>query len=192
MSIASKSTSLQNYNMLLYRTALHPEFFTVQARKHLKHGEYDFEAWVFQGGHCVRFEHQGICVTEVVTDAGDKLPDRALVTTLPCAGERDHESEFSDRITYMTSVQTENLSDHLYSGTFDEMLEHGRLSDAIMSVWRDDQGRRNMSLVDVQRYGDEVHVQGYHLRSDCCLVLRTQTIFQVGVHKTETADEDED
>ena len=37
----------------------------------------------------------------------------------------------------------------------------------------------NLSLVDVQRYRDEVHSQGYHLRSDCGLVLRTQSIFQV-------------
>ena len=36
-----------------------------------------------------------------------------------------------------------------------------------------------MSLVDVQRFADSVHVQGYHLRSDCGLVLRTQTIFQI-------------
>ena len=37
----------------------------------------------------------------------------------------------------------------------------------------------NLSLVDLQRFADQVHVQGYHLRSDCGMVLRTQSIFQI-------------
>ena len=59
------------------------------------------------------------------------------------------------------------------------MLEHGRGCDGLMSVWTDEPGKPNLSLVDLQRFADQVHVQGYHLRSDCGLVLRTQTIFQV-------------
>ena len=31
----------------------------------------------------------------------------------------------------------------------------------------------------IQRFADQVHLQGYHLRSDCGLVLRTQSIFHV-------------
>lgn len=31
----------------------------------------------------------------------------------------------------------------------------------------------------MQRYRSEIHIQGYHLRSDCGLVLRTQSMFQV-------------
>ena len=48
-----------------------------------------------------------------------------------------------------------------------------------MTVWNDELDRVNLSLVDIQRYREEVHAQAYHLRSDCGLVLRTQTIFQV-------------
>ena len=45
----------------------------------------------------------------------------------------------------------------------------------------DEAAQPNLSLVEIQRYTDQVHVQGYHLRSDCGLVLRTQSIFQAGV-----------
>ena len=34
-------------------------------------------------------------------------------------------------------------------------------------------------MIDVQRYANQVHLQGYHLRNDCGLVLRTQSIFQI-------------
>jgi hypothetical protein len=34
-------------------------------------------------------------------------------------------------------------------------------------------------VLDIQRYAEEVHVHSYHLRGDCGMVLRTQTIFQL-------------
>jgi hypothetical protein len=179
MSLSSKTTSLQAYNLALYRGALHPEFFQIEGRTRIAHGEYEFEAWIFRGGHALRFEHQNLCLSEVVGEDFEHLPDRGHVTTLPCAGERDHDAEFADRLVYMTSMQTETLTDHLYLSTYNEMIEHGRLGDCLMSVWTDELAKPNLSLIDRQRYGDEVHVQTYHLRSDCGLVLRTQTIFQV-------------
>jgi hypothetical protein len=179
MSIPSKSSSLQAYNLLLYRNALHPEFFGIEGRTRVAHGPYELESWVYKGGHALRFELGDHCLSEIVTDQMETLPERGLVTAMPCAGERDHEQEFSDRIIYMTSMQTETLADHLYLSTYNELLEHGRTSGGLMSIWKDESGRPNMSLVDLQRYRGEVHGQGYHLRSDCGLVLRTQSIFQV-------------
>ena len=179
MSLASKTTTLAAYNMLIYRSALHPEFFRIEGRRRIEHGEYEFEIWVFRGGHALRFERGDLCVTELVTDQVDHLPERGLVASMPCAGEKDHEAEFSDRIGYMTSMQTEILSDHLYLSTYNEMIEHGREWDPLMSVWSDEPGKPNLSLVDMQRYRDQVHIQAYHHRSDCGLVLRTQSIFQV-------------
>jgi hypothetical protein len=179
MSVTSKTSSLQSYNMAIYRNALHPEFFGIDGRRRIEHGDYEFEAWNFRGGHVLRFEFGGVCISELVTDQPDRLPERGLVTALPCAGERDHEAEFAERVIYMTSMQTETLSDHLYLGTYNELHEHGIECEGLLTEWNDDLGRPNLSLVDMQRFNKEVHVQGYHLRSDCMLVLRTQTIFQV-------------
>src|SRR6185503_21372039 len=107
MSFASKSNSLQAYNMLVYRGAIHPEFFAISGRRRITHGGYDFEAWIYKGGHVLRFEHEKTCITEVVVEQFDRLPERGLVTTLPCAGEKDHEQEFGENVTFMTSMQTE-------------------------------------------------------------------------------------
>ena len=179
MSLSSKTTSLQAYNLALFRSALHPEFFQIEGRSRITHGDYEFEGWITRGGHAVRFEHHGLCLSEVVGEEIEHLPERGHVITLPCAGEKDHEDSFSDRIIYMTSMQTETLTDHLYMSTYNEMLEHGRMGECLMTVWTDEIGKPNLSLLDVQRYNDEVHLQSYHLRSDCGLVLRTQSIFQV-------------
>lgn len=179
MNTSSKTSSLQSYHMLLYRQALHPEFFGIEGRHRIAHGDYEFEAWIFRGGHAVRFEFNGLYVTEIVTEQIEGLPERGLVTTLPCAGEKDHETELADQVVYMASMQTETLTEHLYLDTYHEMLDHGRGCDGLMSVWTDELGKPNLSLIDTQRYSDEIHIQSYHLRSDCGLVLRTQTIFQI-------------
>lgn len=179
MSVTSRTSSLQAYNMVLFKQAVHPEFFNIEGRKRIEHGEYECEAWIFRGGHAVRFELGDTCVKEIVTELPDNLPENGLVTALPCAGERDHEQEFSERILYMTSMQTETLSDHLYLSTYNELYEHGIDCDGPMVTWTDEAGKSNLSLLDLQRYNKEVHVQGYHLRSDCGLVLRTQSIFQI-------------
>src|SRR5438477_4199701 len=98
MSVASKTTSPQAYNMVLYKSAVHPEFFSISGRQRIQHAGYDFEAWIFRGGHVLRFELDKLCVIEVVCDQIDRLPQKGLVTTLPCAGEKDHECDFTDRL----------------------------------------------------------------------------------------------
>ena len=123
MSLGSKLTSLQTYNMLLYRRALHPEFFAIEGRRRLTLGDCEFEAWIFRGGHSLRMLRDGDCMCELVTDQLDHLPEKGLAATLPCAGERDHEEKVVEGITFMTSMQTETLSDHLYVGTVRELLE---------------------------------------------------------------------
>lgn len=192
MSLQPRISSLQSYSTLVYRKALHPEFFGIEGRKHIPHDDADFEGWIFRGGHVARFQMDGKCICEVVTDRPEELPEGGLVTMLPCAGEKDFEEKFSKRLLYMTSMQTETLSDHLYQSTYREMIEHARESDAIMTAWTDEANRPNLSLLDVQRYRAEVHLQGYHLRSDCGLVLRTQTLFQIVDEEEQEEEKTED
>ncbi len=175
----TKSSSLQNYHMLAFRKALHPEFFGIEGRQHVQHGDYETEAGIFKGGHSLRFTLQGFCMSEIVVEHIDQIPDRGLIAALPCAGERDFEEKVAENLVYMTTMQTETLSDHLYLGTYKEMVQHARENDSLFAVWTDGAGKPNLSLIDVQHFRSEVHVQGYHLRSDCGLVLRTQSMVQV-------------
>jgi hypothetical protein len=175
----SKATSLQSYHLLAFRKALHPEFFGIEGRQRVQHGDYETEAWIFRGGHSLRFQLNGFCMSEIVVEHIDQIPDRGLIAALPCAGERDFEEKIADNLVYMTTMQTETLSDHLYLGTYKEMMQHARENDSLFAAWTDSAGKPNLSLVDVQHFRTEVHVQGYHLRSDCGLVLRTQSMIQI-------------
>ena len=176
---ATKANSLQGYHLLSFRKALHPEFFGIEGRQRVQHGDYETEAWIFRGGHSLRFTLNGFCMTEIVVEHIDQIPDRGLIAALPCAGERDFEEKVADNLVYMTTMQTETLSDHLYIGTYKEMMQHARENDSLFAAWTDAAGKHNLSLIDVQHFRNETHVQGFHLRSDCGLVLRTQSMIQI-------------
>lgn len=183
-----KPASFQAYVMLVYRKAVHPEFFGIEGRRRITHPDYEFEGWIFKGGHSGRFQFANMCVCEVVVEGGTNLPDRGLLANLPCGGERDHTEVMSENLTYMTTIQTENLSEHLYSGTYREMMAHIRDSNSLHSIWNDAKGRPNLSLIDMQRYRNEVHIQGFHLRGDSGMVLRTQSMFKMGGDKAPVAN----
>lgn len=180
MNPIAKTNSIQSYTMLLYRKALHPEFFAIDGRSRIENGGLEAEAWVFKGGHAIRFQQDKLCLCEVVTDHPHALPERGLSTNVPCAGEHEHEEDVSETLKFMTTVQTETLAEHLYLGTYKEMLAHARDNQSLISSWNDSETNKpNLSVVDLQRFRTEIHVQSWHLRSDCGLVLRTQSMFQL-------------
>ena len=189
MSLASsKLTSLQAYTMLVYRKPLHPEFFGIEGRQRIDQDDFEFEGWIFPGGQVARFQSGNVTICEVVTDQVENFPEKGLAANLPCAGERDFEKTFGDAVTYMTTMQTETLSEHLYESTYREMLDHARSSNCLVNMPPVTGSRPELSVLDMQRYRTEVHVQGYHLRADCGLVLRTQSLFKLGIE--EDSDEE--
>lgn len=171
-------TSLQTYQTILYKCALHPELFQLRGRRVVKHADYELEGWLMQGAHIFRFEHGTLCCSELVTDQEGGLPSGGVVTAFLCAGDRDYEHRFERAgITFMHSVQTETLSENLFDSTFREMQEFAREAGALSCEWDTEQGR-NLSIIDLQRYGKEIHCQAYHLHANGGVVLRTQTLFE--------------
>ncbi len=178
MSAPAKSTSLQAYRLILYRRALHPELFPITGRRNIDHMGYNFESWIMPGAHLLRFEHEGSCATELVTSQEHGIPERGMLAAVPCAGERDHEQEFSDKVKFYSTVQTEQLTETLYTATYNELIEFGNEQGAMIHEYRDNDGGKCASIVDIQRYRREVHAQTYHLLAQGGVVLRSQSLFE--------------
>ena len=179
MSISHKSSNTQMFRLMLYQRALHPELFDLQMRKTYRQAEYDIESWLMPAGHVVRFQVQGRCLTEAVLDQGDHLPEHGLIYALPCLGEKDYEMQPMGNLAYVTTIQTEILTDNLYDATYQEMKEYSNESSALVLPWKDAEGTPCMSVLDCQKYKREYHIQSYHLLGATGLVLRTQSIFEV-------------
>ena len=163
---------------MLYDRALHPELFQLRGRRRASRPSYELESWLTDAGHALRFEHRGVCVSEVVTDRMGSMPEPGLVARFPVAGDHDFDHAFAGTgANYMTTVQTEHLGSNLFLATLDEMRAYAREIDALAHEWTDSVGT-SLSLLDVQRFSKEVHVQGYHMMARGGVVLRTQTIFE--------------
>jgi len=179
MSLSNKSPGIQVFRLMVYQRALHPELFRIQDRRTLRTADYEMEAWVMPGGHALRFQARGQCLTEVVTDQEVQLPERGLLHALPCIGEKEFEEDIADTVRFVSAVQTENLSDNLYQATYDEMRDFAEESGAMVHAWSNPGGGQNLSVFDLQRFKGELHSQSYHLIASGGFVLRTQSIFEL-------------
>ncbi len=216
MNATTKVQSPAVHNLFLYRKALHPELFQMKARRAISHGTYDFEAWLMNGSHMLRFQHRAFCLSELLSEKDSGLPTAGAVASFPCLGEKDYEHPFAaEHVHYITTMQTETLSENLYRSTYQEMLAFASETNALVVKWIDtpaaamsvgaggggvgthqhghnghsghpgshggggaSHARKNLSILDIQRFSKEVHAQSYHLFASSGLVLRTQTIFE--------------
>lgn len=179
MQSTIRSNNLQSYQTILYDRALHPELFQLKARRVVTHAGYELEGWLMPGQHLLRFERGPVCCCELVTDQEAGLPEQGVVGQFFCVGEHDFDHAFGNAsVKYMTTVQTEQLSDNLFEATLREMRDHAAEENCATHGWTDDVGA-NLSVLDIQRFHREIHVQAYHLLARGGIVLRTQTIFEI-------------
>lgn len=179
MNVSHKSSNTQFFRLMVYRRALHPELLDLQARRLHKHGGYEVECWLAPAGHVVRFQHNGHIVTEAVVENADHLPELGLIHALPCLGEKEYDMEIQDNLGYVTTIQTEALTENLYMATYREMMDFAAERQALHYEWRDSDGNPCLSLMDTQKFKREFHVQNYHMLGSASMVLRTQSIFEV-------------
>lgn len=172
-----RQNCLQALQTIVYRRPLHPELFEIRGKRVVAHPSYELEAWIMDGSHALRFGSAGFCASELVTESNKQSPDVGIVDTFFCAGDRDYEHKFErEGVNYMTTVQTEQLSDNIYASTMEELQDFGTEVNALRCEWDDD--GPCLSMIDTQRYAKEVHVQAYHMMARGGVVLRTQTIFE--------------
>lgn len=179
MTLINKTPGVKSFRMLLFQRALHPELFGIEDRHTFTGSEYELESWLMPGGHALRFQINGHCFTETVADTDIHLPQRGLVHTTPCIGEKEFDETLAGKVKYVSSLQTEQLSENLFNASYKEMKDFARDNKAQCFEWKSEYGSKNMSIIDLQPFKYEVHAQSYHLIGGTALILRTQTIFEL-------------
>lgn len=180
MGVSHKSYNAQLFRLMVYQRPLHPELLDLQGRQLHRHGDYEAECWVAPSGHVVRFQiDPNNAVTEVVIEKGDHLPELGLVHALPCMGEKEFELEPEGNIGYVTTIQTESLTENLFMATYREMQASALETNALLYEWKNDDGAMSLSMLDCQKFKQEFHLQSYHMIGASSMVLRTQSIFEI-------------
>jgi hypothetical protein len=146
----------------LFQRPLHPELFKIVGTEQVSRRAYEADIWLVEGGHVTSFTAGKTTLTEVVVNNHEPLPDRNLIQSIPCRGEKYHEATVGGNVRYMISTQEEQLTQTLY----DESTGNG------------DQGGY-LSVLDIERRSHELLVQSFHLFDENLMVIKTQAIIEV-------------
>ncbi len=166
--------------LLLYQRTLHPELFKISAYEQVSRRMYEADIWLVEGGHVVSFAAGKQTLAEVIVANNEPaLTDRNLLQTIPCRGEKYHETTVGN-IRYMISTQEEQLTQTLYDATRSEISAYAAKRELMTAEGQlpGDAGGY-LSVLDIERRSHELLVQSFHLFDENLMVIKTQAIIEV-------------
>jgi Protein of unknown function DUF2617 len=180
MSNRTKQRRSGGLTLVLYQRTLHPELFKILGAEQVSRRAYEADIWLVDGGHVISFTAGKNTLTEVIVTGGDPLPDRGLLQTIPCRGEKYHEMTAGGNIKYMISTQEEQLTQTLYDATKQEISAYAQKRELMYAETPAGQETgASLSVLDIERRSHELLVQSFHLFDDNLMVIKTQGIFEV-------------
>jgi hypothetical protein len=164
----------------LFQRPLHPELFKIVGTEQVSRRAYEADIWLVEGGHVTSFTAGKTTLTEVVVNNHEPLPDRNLIQSIPCRGEKYHEATVGGNVRYMISTQEEQLTQTLYDATRHEISTYANKRELMTaeSSGNGDQGGY-LSVLDIERRSHELLVQSFHLFDENNMVIKTQAIIEV-------------
>lgn len=180
MSHRTKQRRSGGLTLLLYQRTLHPELFRILNTEKVVRRAYEADIWLVEGGHVIMFTAEKNTLGEVIVTRNEpSMPERGLIQTIPCRGERYHEME-AGNIRYMISTQEEQLTQTLYEATKHEISTYAakrELMTAQTPATHESAGA--LSVLDIERRSHELLVQSFHLFDENHMVIKTQSIIEV-------------
>ena len=166
--------------LLLYQRPLHPELFKILGNEKVVRRAYEADIWLVEGGHVVSFSAGKQTLAEVIVANNEPaLTDRNLLQTIPCRGEKYHETTVGN-IRYMISTQEEQLSQTLYDATRHEISTYASKRELMTAEGNlANDGGGYLSVLDIERRSHELLVQSFHLFDENQMVIKTQAILEV-------------
>jgi hypothetical protein len=180
MSNRTKQRRSGGLTLLLYQRTLHPELFRILKTEKLSRRAYEAEIWLIEGGHVIAFTAGTNTLTEVIITRSLSLPDRGLLQTVPCRGEKYHEMVAGGTIRYMISTQEEQLTQTLYEATKHEIASYAMKRELMTAETQATaEAGATLSVLDIERRSHELLVQSFHLFDENQMVIKTQAILEV-------------
>jgi hypothetical protein len=180
MSNRTKQRRSGGLTLLLYQRTLHPELFKIYATEQVSRRAYEADIWLVEGGHVISFTAGKTTLAEVIVTGPNQLPDRGLMQSIPCRGEKYHETTVGANVKYMISTQEEQLTQTLYDATKHEIASYAAKRELMMAdVPANGEVGGSLSVLDIERRSHELLVQSFHLSDDNLMVIKTQAIVEV-------------
>src|SRR5664279_5768390 len=123
MSVHHKKPRSAGLSVLVYDRGLHPELFTIDARRVRTLGGLDLSMCLLAGGgHLVAVSAGGKTVSELTCFPAKTLPDRGLIERLPCKGDKQYEKALAGNFQYYLALNEEHVTEALFENSVTDLL----------------------------------------------------------------------
>ncbi len=162
----------------LYQRSLHPELFTIHAKRHLKTEKYETFVWATGCSHVVSVFTRDLCLSELISLPGQMLPKRGLIERFQFRGQRNHKCTLSRGLSYMTDFQVEKMSPNLYQQSYIDLQRFARNRGMFVRFPKSTvEGLEPFSYIDFEARQDELHVHTFHAFPEQVTIIKTQSLF---------------
>ena len=179
MTLGQKQ-SLRAMKLVVYSRPLHPELFEIHHDHRIDQAAYDAAIWITGCAHVVRFSVGPDTVTEVMAEAQDELPERGLVASFQCRGEKQHEYDNGHGLRYQMNLQVEAMSEKLYAQTQDDLTRAAEKGGLLVPFpqWRVND-LTPFCYVDYHVAPRSLQVFAYHAFPEERTIVKTQSVFEI-------------
>jgi hypothetical protein len=180
MSVHHKKPRSAGLSVLVYDRGLHPELFTVDARRCRILGSLEVNMFLLSGGgHLVAVTGGDKTVSELTCFPSKTLPDRGLIEKLPCKGDKQWEKALAGNFQYYLALNEEHVTEALFENSVTDLLSLAE--DQAGLVWhkKNELGQTEyLSVIVAQLHRRAVHIEGFHLLGEARVLVRTQSIVE--------------
>ncbi len=179
MSIGQKQR-LDKLRFYLYDRPLHPELFDIYRDHHVVKSGYEAQVWITGCSHVIGVFRPEGCLVQATAEADAELPQRGGLLELPFHGEREHERKRHCGLSYMMSLQVEEMSRNVFSRTHHELARLGSRRGLFVPFpqWMHER-LTPFTYVDYEARANEFHVFTFHAFPDQLTLVKTQSIFEL-------------
>ncbi len=172
-----RQTALSDLRLSVYARALHPEFFSIRARRDFVTHSFAAQVWLVEGGHVILFVDGPEAVAEVVAPKHLELPERGRVRTLDLVGSDFCRFESHGLVEYQMAYQVEACSPSAYVREAEELLASARRGHLFVEGPSGSAARAFSYAVPEPR-GRALVVHAWHGFPAERVILRTQTLIE--------------
>jgi len=172
--------SVKALKLAIFTRPLHPELFDIHHDHHIAQKAFDASIWVTGCAHVVRFSAGNSTICEVIAEADDELPERGLVASFRCRGEKHHQYHHTNGLHYLMTMQVEGMSEKLYAQTHDELIRSSEKHGMFVPFpqWRVG-NLTPFCYIDYHVSAQGLHIFAYHAFPEESTVVKNQAIFEV-------------
>lgn len=180
MNVGCVRPKLSELVFLVYGRPLHPELFDVFREQHIQRDDYHATVRITDTCHLVSWQHNGQCLTELVTTLDNPLPSKRRLLTCRVRGDRTETIQYAPSLTYQMSFTVERLAPEIFARIHEE-IEADAPVRGLFHNFRPQHrlARSPLSHIAIEARARSLLIHAFHTFPDDCAIVKSQSLYEL-------------